>query len=209
MLLIINHSTAWAQAVSTHGLQELETPTAFPVLISFDADSDTEDPDVVNAQVITMEQASKFLSVVPVTSLTSNVKGDILAKLGESLGIAVKGNVIKTKPVTAKAVIAVTPEGTEIALNMSSAALFKPGETINFNGETYTVKSVNSLIPGIDPSTGIDGVMEVKDSDDIVLPGGGSLPGLELPIDPSKLDSKQKIAEVGELAHVLDEERAI
>ena len=64
------------------------------------------------------------------------------------------------------------------------------------------------MIQGNDPITGEEGILAVQIENGVPE---GNIAGLEaLPQDPSKLDSKQKIADLGDpTEHVLDDERAI
>jgi hypothetical protein len=89
---------------------------------------------------------------------------------------------------------------------------FAVGETVTFGGKDYFVTGVGTEIDAVDPITGDKGMIEVTDEGVEMKPKQSPLPeGLEkMPMDPSKFDLKQKIAEFSEpTEHVLDVERSV
>jgi hypothetical protein len=209
MILVISHEAAWKAACKKYDINNLDTPLAWPVLLCFEPGN--EEDAASNVVVITVEQAAKFLSVCSPNRLVA-----LDAGIRMSLNVALGGVPIGDKEKIGKLGQALTPKvytGQDQMGNLATIAglnpsvSFKVGDSIQFNGQTYKIMSVTSIISTTDLITGAPDMVEVKDDE----APDSNIPGLtEIPLDPGKFAKKDKVADLGDAEeHVLDDERDV
>ena len=214
MVIIIHHANAWVQALQNYDI-DVDTvpgPKSFPVLLILNTDADGTAMDMEAGKgFVTPEQAAKLLSVCSVESLMSIPLG-----VRQALADALPMQKETTKPVKLtggsspiqkSTTLGVGPDGT--VLTFSSLPLSNPevGHTVQINGTNFIISQVGTSADEKKEDTGI---LDISDAGN-GLGEGVSLPELEaMPIDPSKFDTKQKIADLGDAQeHVLDVERSV
>lgn len=206
MNLIIHHSVAWKQACAKYKIESLAAPDFFPVLVSF---NESADGDVITTvSLVSPEMAAKFLATLSYERWCK-VPTEIRTKLAGSIP-------------TVNSVPTYTP----LTPIISKAVLSDAGQSLititgkNGLGEEVKWGAVKALEVGqivlIDDEylvvTGASVTPEVTDPwNEPHTVEQGTIPGLEeLPMDPSQMDDKQKIAEFADpTEHVLDVERSV
>lgn len=220
MNIIVHHETAWEKTMDKYNIEGIAPPPAFPVLLSLntyqDEDGDTIAMDVeAGKSVITPEQAAKLLSACSEERLLAIPLG-VRQALVEAL--PKKENLIKilsmkpsdaskTKP---SVITALDSEGMTVTFTSLHIKNLLVGDLLTINGHNYTVTSIGAEIVADSPIDNSNGIQEITD-DCIATAAEIVLPGTEqIPMDPGKLNAKQKIADLGDaLEHVLDVERAV
>lgn len=212
MNLIIHHLTAWQLACNKYQFAPVETPQSWPVLVSFPQAADEE--ALVPAAVMTVDMAAKFMSACT-TARLGQVDKTTMTKLALTMPKSNKTpmkvgmgqvKVPEAEPTVAGPFTAIDQETGDVATlsGFSPAVQFKVGQIVNFNGHQYIITGTSSIIQGVDPIDGTEGALIVADEP-------SNIPGIEeIPMDPSKMDQGDKIADLGDpTEHVLDVERSI
>lgn len=211
---VVSTPEAWGQALKTYDLTGAKTPDTFPTMLIIGRETDEDDEeitlDLTHAEV-PLKQAAYLLANSTAKQLNQVIPSDTLTKLKLMLGInenKLKNPVLLVQPGILSQKPNMQPNDTlTVTLPDGSTQTLKVGQKTSVNGTEYIIESVSSTkLPTIDPTTGMEGLVEILD-EVTTKP----IPGLsEIPLDPSKMDSKQKIADLGDPAeHVLDDERAV
>jgi len=214
--LLIQTQKAWEAAIKQHGLEDVASPLTLPFVLSLSGD---------DFGMFYPDQAAKLLSV-----LTAEQMSAIPVVLREVLAIMLKTtstinkNTNTTTTITPKSYtcsLAELDSDVPSSATFASSTKYNPGEHITLSGVTYIITAVHEHMLTVDPVTGIMNWVEVSVEGEPAAPLQSNknkpedspipMDSLQaLPVDPSKFETKHKIADAGDPAeHVLDVERAI
>jgi hypothetical protein len=209
MVYSISNVATWQAICKKYRINELDTPSNWPVLLSFEPPIfDDPDEGATNVSVIHVEQAAKFLSICSPNRLVA-IDASTRMKLNIALGGVPVGTKEKINPVlTPKVYTAQDQMGNLTTISgFPPTVSFKVGDSVQFNNNLYTITAVASAINTTNPITGEQGMIEVKDDE----APDSNIPGLtEIPLDPGKFAKKDQIADISDTEeHVLDDERDV
>jgi hypothetical protein len=224
MILVISHETAWKAACKKYNINGLDVPEKWPALLTFETGTVGLTPDnlvevATNVGVISVEQAAKFLSICPAVRLAGLDVGT-RSKIVEGIAMPKAsmpgpqvGGLTATSPIKPSKVYSATDAAGDVYTfsGFPPSVSFKVGDKIQINGNVHTIVAAASSIVAPDPITGAEGMVEFKDDEAEAPQPEDKIPGLEeIPMDPGKLITKDKIAQLGDKEeHVLDDERDV